>query len=114
MNDERKSEHGKDRWKEFTEEVETSGQRLIEEVTRLIAQGNVRRLRVRSANDDVVLEVPLTGGAVVGGVVVLAAPWLAILGALAGLVAKVRIEVVRNEPPGEIEDKKGASDDGDT
>jgi len=88
-------EQQKNRWQTFTEEVEVTGRQLVDEITRLIAEGNVRRLRVRSENNDVVLEVPLTAGAVVGGVVVLAAPWLAILGALAGLLAKVRIEVVR-------------------
>jgi len=92
MNEEQK----KDGWKTFTEEIEVAGSQLVEEVTRLIAEGNVRKLRLRSRNDDVVLEVPLTAGAVVGGVVVLAAPWLAILGALAGLLAKVRIEVIRD------------------
>ena len=52
-------------------------------------------------NDDVVLEVPLTLGAVTGGVVALAAPGLMVLGALAGLLARVKIEVVRNEEPRE-------------
>lgn len=86
----------KNRWQSFTEEIETTGHQLVDEVTRLIAQGNVRKLRIRSQNDDIVLEVPLSAGAVIGGVVVLTAPWLAILGALAGLLAKVRIEVVRD------------------
>ena len=90
------SEEEKGRWKTFTEEVEVAGHQLVEEITRLIAEGNVRKLRVRSSNDDVVIEVPLTAGAVVGGVVVLAAPWLALLGALAGVLAKVKIEVVRD------------------
>ncbi len=101
---------GRDRWQEFSEEIEVAGQKLIDEVTRLISEGNVRRLRIRSENDDVVLEVPLTAGAAVGGVIVLAAPWLAILGALAGLLAKVRIEVVREEKPGEIEGKDRKDD----
>ena len=107
MNEEPK----KDRWKTFTEEVEVSGQHLVDEVTRLIAEGNVRKVRIRSQNDDVVLEVPLTAGAVVGGVVVLTAPWLAILGALAGPLVKVRIEVVREEKPHEHEpdDKSDAA-----
>jgi phage terminase large subunit-like protein len=98
----------KNRWKAFTEEVEVAGHQLVEEVTRLIAEGNVRKLRLRSQNDDIVLEIPLTAGAVVGGVVVLTAPWLAVLGALAGLLVKVRIEVVREVPP--EDDRK----DGDT
>lgn len=86
----------KDSWKTFSEEIEIAGNQLIEQVSKLIAEGNVRKLRIRSQNDDVVLEVPLNAGAAVGGVVVLAAPWLAILGALAGLLARVRIEVVRD------------------
>jgi len=98
-------ENSKNRWETFTEEVEVAGHQLMDEVTRLVAEGNVRKLRVRSEHSDVVFEVPLTAGAVVGGVVVLAAPALAVLGALAGLLAKVRIEVVRNvEEDGADED----------
>ncbi len=88
-------ENGKGRWKTFTEEIEVAGHQLMDEVTRLVAEGNVRKLRVRSEHSDVVFEVPLTAGAVVGGVFVLAAPALAVLGALAGLLARVRIEIVR-------------------
>jgi hypothetical protein len=96
----------KDRWNEFTEEIEVTGQKVVEEVTRLISEGNVRRLRVRSENDDVVIEVPLTAGALVGGVMVLAAPWLVLLGGLAGLVARVKIDVVR-----EVEGDQPTKDD---
>ncbi len=98
-------------WKSFTEEIEVAGHQLVERIQELIAEGNVSRMRVRSKNDDVVLDVPLTAGAVVGGVVVLAAPWLAILGALAGLLAHVRIEVVREEPPKEDETKENDTGD---
>lgn len=98
----------KDRWKTFTEEVEVAGQHLVDEVTKLIAEGNVRKVRIRSQNDDVVLEVPLTAGAVIGGVVVLTAPWLAILGALAGLLVRVRLEVVREEKPKDHDDDNDA------
>jgi len=98
----------KDGWKTFTEEVEVTGHQLIEHITRLIAEGNVRKVRIRSQNDDVVLEVPLTAGAVAGGVVVLAAPWLAILGGLAGLLARVRVEVVRDiDPKDDPDDENG-------
>jgi len=90
--------------------VEVAGQHLVDEVTRLIAEGNVRKVRVRSQNDDVVLEVPLTAATVVGGITVLAAPWLAILGALAGLLVRVRLEVVREHESGTSDDK----DEGDT
>lgn len=101
----------KDHWKNFTEEMEVAGSQLVDQVSKLIAEGNVRKLRIRSHDDDLVLEVPLTAGAAVGGVVVLAAPWLAILGALAGVLARVRIEVVRDVdgagPEGEVDDDDG-------
>ncbi len=100
----KKSNEQKGSWETFTEEVEVAGHKLVEEITRLISEGNVRKLRVRSSNDDVMIEVPLTGSVVVGGVVVLAAPWLALLGGLAGVLAKVKIEVVRDVDPDAADD----------
>jgi hypothetical protein len=41
------------------------------------------------------LEVPLTTGVAVGGVVTLVAPVLAALGALAALLTHVKVEIVR-------------------
>jgi phage terminase large subunit-like protein len=90
-------------WKTFTEEIEVAGNQLMEEINRLLAEGNVRRLRIRSEQGDVHLDVPLTAGAVAGGVVVIAAPWLAVIAAVAGLVAKVKVEIVREERAGEDE-----------
>jgi hypothetical protein len=81
---------------------------LIQHVTRLVAEGNVRTIRVKSQNGDVQFEIPLTAGVVTGGIVALTAPWLVALGALAGMVAKLKVEVVRNVP-----DEAGtATDDG--
>lgn len=94
----------KDRWKTFTEEIEIAGNQLVDRVTQLLKEGNVRLLRIRSENGDVFLEIPLTIGAVTGGVVALAAPWLAVLGAVAGLLARVKIEIVRQERPDEPRD----------
>lgn len=94
MNDEAKSS-----WKTFTEEVEVAGQHLVDEVNRLLAEGNVRKLEIRSEQGDVYLSVPLTAGAVAGGVVALAAPWVAVIAAIAGLLGKVKLEIVRTEPP---------------
>ena len=84
-------------WKSFTEEIEVTGQNLVREINRLVAEGNVRKLQVRSEKGDVFLSIPLTAGAVAGGVAVVAAPWLAVIAAIAGLVAKVKLEVVRDE-----------------
>ncbi len=80
----------------FTEDLDIAGHQLIETVRRLIAEGNVSRLRIRAEDGSVFLEIPLTAGAVAGGVIVLTAPWLAAIGAIAGLATKVKIEIVRD------------------
>lgn len=93
----------RDHWKTFTEEIEVAGSQLVERITQLLKEGNVRRLRVKSERGDIYAEIPLNAGVGLGGIMVLAAPWLALLGALAGLLARVKIEVVRIEP---VEDEK--------
>ena len=85
-------------WKTFTEEIEVTSSQLVAHITKLIAEGNVRTIKVRSQNGDVHFEIPMTAGVVTGGIVALAAPWLVALGALAGMVAKLKIEIVRQEP----------------
>lgn len=88
------------------EEIRITGQELIARIRALIAEGNVSKLRIRDAEGDVTLEMPVTIGAVTGGAVVLAAPWLALLGALAAFATDLRIEVERprpDTPPGTTE-----------
>lgn len=85
-------------WKTFAEEIEVSSKHLLTEIHRLIAEGNVRKLVVKSDDGHVFLTIPLTAGAVAGGILTLGAPWLAILAAVAGLVANVKLEVTRETP----------------
>lgn len=106
----------KNPWKAFAEEIEVSGQHLLAEINKLIAEGNVRKLIVKTDDDRIFLTIPLTAGAVAGGVLTLGAPWLALLAAVAGLVARVKIEVVREAPEGEapvpsVEADKGEDSD---
>lgn len=82
--------------RKWTEEVEVAGAELVDRVKKLAADAQVRRIRITEPDGDLVLEIPLTIGAVAGGALVLAAPLLAALGALAALLTKVRIEVVRD------------------
>lgn len=88
----------KDNWKVFAEEVETTGQHLLAEINRLVAEGNVRKLVAKTDDGQVFLTVPLTAGAVAGGILAIGAPWLAILAAIAGVVAHVRLEIERHTP----------------
>lgn len=97
-------------WDAFTEEIEVAGGQLMEEVNRLLAEGNVRRLQLRSEEGDIFLSIPLTAGAVAGGVVVIAAPWLAVVAAIAGIATKVKLEISR-EPGTEAETKPEVEQD---
>lgn len=79
----------------FTEHIEIAASDLVERTKEIIEEGNVRRLIIRNQENEVLLEVPLTAGVVVGGAVTIVAPVLAALGALAALLTRVKIEVVR-------------------
>lgn len=70
--------------------VRGQGRQLVDELKRLIHEGNVRRVLVRQEG-RVIAEFPLTVG-VVGAV---AAPVLAAIGALVALLADCRIDVER-------------------
>jgi len=89
----------------FTEHIEIAASDLVDRTKELIEEGNVRRIIIRNQEDEVLMEVPLTAGVVVGGAVTIVAPVLAALGALAALLTHVKIEVVReskDETDGEI------------
>ena len=58
-------------WKSFAEEMEVSSKHLLTEIHRLIAEGNVRKLVVKSDDGHVFLTIPLTAGAVAGGILTL-------------------------------------------
>jgi len=99
-----------ERKRTFTEEIEIAGGQLVDRIKEIIAEGNVRQVRIKAADGDTWLETPLTIGVVAGGVLALAAPWLAIIGVLAALVTRVKVEVVREETNAEEgTDKKDAA-----
>ena len=82
----------------FSETIEVAGSQVIDQVKRLIREGNVRQLKVTAKDSDFSLEMPMTVGVLIGGAVALTAPWLAVLGVVAGLVSKVVIDVEREAP----------------
>ena len=94
-------ENGKTRT--WIEEIEVAGEELVARIKQLAADNKVKRVRIIEPDGDIALEIPLTYGVIGGGAVVLAAPVLAILGALAAFVVKVKIEVV-NEEPAEVDE----------
>ena len=74
----------------FWETIELKGNELIKKVQELIAEGNVRHVRIRQ-RDRTIAEFPLTVG-LVGAVF---APALAAIGALAALLTECTIDVER-------------------
>ncbi|WP_216665274.1 DUF4342 domain-containing protein [Pseudoruegeria sp. HB172150] len=96
MTDDMKRDPDKDE-RTWTEEIEVSAEKLQEKVKELAAEASVRRIRIKEPDGDIAVDLPLTFGAVAGGVIVLAAPVLAVLGVIAAFFAKVKIEIVREE-----------------
>ena len=81
----------------WVEYIELAGSQLVERVKELIAEGNGRRLIVRTEGNRVLLEIPLRAGGAVGGVVTIFEPLLAALGALAALIAHMKVQIIRSE-----------------
>ena len=78
------------------EKFTVSGSQLVEKVKQLIHEGNIRKVRLLHEG-RILLEIPLTIGAPVVAVGIIAAPVLAALGAFAALVTECTIEVEKVE-----------------
>jgi hypothetical protein len=79
----------------FKEEFKVKGEEVIGKVKELLHEGNVRKLIIKDEDGKVYLEIPVTFG-LIGAIL---APTLAAVGALAAMVANLKIEVVRTEEP---------------
>lgn len=74
-----------------TEELEVSGEKLVSAVKKLIHEGNIRRISIRTSAGVTLIEIPLMVG--------LAGAWFApvwaAIGAMAALVTNCRLVVER-------------------
>ena len=89
------------------ETIRVEGGELLEEVKRLIHEGNVRRIVIKQG-DHTIVEFPLTLG-LVGAAL---APALAAVGAMAALLTDCSIEVERESEPSantQIPDQTGTA-----
>ena len=73
-----------------------SGSNLVEKIKELVRQGNIRRVRLIH-EEKTLIDIPLSVGAPAAVVVVLAAPLLAALAAIAALVKECTIEIEKVE-----------------
>jgi len=85
------------------ERFTVSGSNLVEKVKELVHQGNIRRVRLIH-EEKVLIDIPLSVGAPAAAVVVLAAPLLAALAAIAALVKECTIEIEKVEGTDEGKD----------
>jgi len=74
----------------WRETIHAKGHELLEQIRKLIAEGNVRKIIVRH-DHHVIAEFPVTAGVV--GVVL--APMLAAVGAIAAILTECTIDVER-------------------
>jgi len=79
--------------KEWKEEFRVSGEDLLARVKALIHEGNATKIIIKNESGHSVVEIPLTVGAV-GAIV---APVLTAVGAMAALLTKCTIVVVREK-----------------
>jgi phage-related minor tail protein len=79
----------------IVENIQVLGKELVDCVSNLIHEGNVRRIIIKDEHGHTFLEIPVT----VAAVGAIAAPVLAALGAISALVAKFTIVVERSETP---------------
>jgi len=88
------------------EEFKVSGEEVIKKVKHLIKEGNARRVIIENEKGEVLIEIPLT----IGAVSVLLLPTLAAIGAIAAVVTKCTIIIERKEDSSS--DKKTANEQG--
>lgn len=74
-----------------TEQFTMTSEDVMEQIKKLVHEGNVRRVTIKSPEGHTIVEFPLTVG-VVGAALV---PVWAAFGAIVALVANCTIEVVR-------------------
>lgn len=79
------------------EEFKISGGDLVAKVKEIIAAGKARKIIIKNEGGDSLLEIPLNVGVPVAALGVIVAPVLTALAALAGVLTKCSVVVVKKE-----------------
>ena len=91
---------------DWADEAESLGHQIWDRVKEMMNEVNKRRLRMSRANGKVLFEVPLMISLIVVGVMAIFGPRLVAFGAIAALVAGLKVEVRRRpkDTPDDMED----------
>ncbi len=76
-----------------SEQFKIYGHELLSKVKELIKKGNIQRIIIKDEKGKVMMEIPMTFAAVAA----VAAPLLAAIGALAALMNKCTLEVIKKK-----------------
>ena len=79
--------------KEKTEEFKVSGEEVVKKVKELIKKGNARKIIIKNEKGKIIMEIPLTFGAI--GAILL--PVLAAVGAIAAVLTNCTVVVVKKK-----------------
>lgn len=83
------------KWSTWTEHIEVSADELVSRIKELVAEGNVHRLIIYNSSNERLMEIPVTAGVVVGGIITFLAPLLVAIGALTALFVDFHIVIER-------------------
>ncbi len=85
-------------------DILVKGNELIAFIKQQIREGNIRRLIIKNRHGKKVLEVPLTAGVGIGGLLLISTPLVVALGSLAAWAAEFRIEIIRDDAEQETQE----------
>ena len=84
----------------MSENKSVKGGELIGYIKTLIKKGNVRRLIIKKPSGKKILEVPLSAGIGVVGVLTIFVPVLVAISSVAALVAEFKVEIIHADNDG--------------
>ncbi|GEM84962.1 MAG: hypothetical protein KatS3mg074_032 [Meiothermus sp.] len=88
--------------KTWVEEIQVQGGELVGKIQELLRDATATRVTICKPNGEELISLPLTVGVLVGGLLTLAAPRLAAIGAIGGLIAQFKLKVERHSD-GQVE-----------
>lgn len=81
--------------KTWVEEVQVQGAELVSKIQELLRDSSATRVTICKPSGEELISLPLTIGVLVGGLLTLAAPRLAAIGAIGGMIAQFKLKVER-------------------
>ncbi|KFI22906.1 DUF4342 domain-containing protein [Nitrosococcus oceani] len=83
-----------------TDKTQEKYEEVLNFINKWLKRGNLRRLVIRKPSGHVFMEIPLTVGAAIGGILLFFTPTLLALSALVALFKQIKVEIVRIDNSG--------------